>query len=303
MATNYIRFDWAVKNLLRQKANFVVLEGFLTVLLKDNIKILSILESEANQESNDDKFNRVDMLAENDKGELIIIEVQNSRQVAYYQRMLYGTSKAIVERIKIGEDYAHVRKVYSINILYFALGYGKDYVYHGKTEFRGLHYPNEILHLSEKDKQQFHKESVGDIFPEYYIIRVDDFDKTAVDPLDQWISFLKTSIIPDNATAPGLDQARTIMALHSMSSMERADYERHLENLRDQRGIMENQRIEGREEGLEEGRKEGMAIGRKEGRKEERENIVKKLINIGIPIDQISTATNLAIEEIAKLLK
>ena len=27
----YIRFDWAIKRLLRQKANFGVLEGFLTV--------------------------------------------------------------------------------------------------------------------------------------------------------------------------------------------------------------------------------------------------------------------------------
>ncbi len=29
----YIRFDWAVKRLLRHKANFGVLEGFLTVLI------------------------------------------------------------------------------------------------------------------------------------------------------------------------------------------------------------------------------------------------------------------------------
>lgn len=28
-----IRFDWAAKRLLRNKANFGVLEGFLTVLL------------------------------------------------------------------------------------------------------------------------------------------------------------------------------------------------------------------------------------------------------------------------------
>lgn len=27
----YIRFDWAIKRLLRQKVNFGVLEGFLTV--------------------------------------------------------------------------------------------------------------------------------------------------------------------------------------------------------------------------------------------------------------------------------
>ena len=42
----YIRFDWAVKRLLRQKANFDVLEGFLTVLLGEEVKIIELLESE-----------------------------------------------------------------------------------------------------------------------------------------------------------------------------------------------------------------------------------------------------------------
>ena len=45
----YIRFDWAIKRLLRNKANFGVLEGFLTVLLGEEIHILEILESEGNQ--------------------------------------------------------------------------------------------------------------------------------------------------------------------------------------------------------------------------------------------------------------
>ena len=57
----YIRFDWAIKRLLRNKANFGVLEGFLTVLLGENIHIIEILESEGNQQREDDKFNRVDI--------------------------------------------------------------------------------------------------------------------------------------------------------------------------------------------------------------------------------------------------
>ena len=77
---NLIRFDWAMKRLLRDKANFVVLEGFLSELLQDNIKIHRILESEGNKEDESDKFNRVDVLAENNKKELIIIEVQNTRE-------------------------------------------------------------------------------------------------------------------------------------------------------------------------------------------------------------------------------
>ena len=90
---NYVRFDWATKRLLRQKSNFVILEGFLSTLLGERIKIDRMLESEGNQQHAEDKFNRVDMLAENSKGELVIIEVQNNRELDYFHRMLYGSIK------------------------------------------------------------------------------------------------------------------------------------------------------------------------------------------------------------------
>jgi hypothetical protein len=61
--SNYIRFDWAIKRLLRQKANFVVLESFLSSLLNETVRIERILESEGNKDTEDDKFNRLDMLA------------------------------------------------------------------------------------------------------------------------------------------------------------------------------------------------------------------------------------------------
>ena len=118
----YIRFDWAIKRLLRDKANFSVLEGLLTVLFNDQTKIVEILESEGNQQRDDDKFNRVDIKAKNSKGEIIIVEVQNTRELYYLERILYGTAKAITEHISLGDTYRQVKKVYSISILYFDLG-------------------------------------------------------------------------------------------------------------------------------------------------------------------------------------
>ena len=94
-----IRFDWAIKRLLRQKANFTVLEGFLSVLLEEDVKIVSIRESEGNREHPADKFNRVDIFVENSHGELLIIEIQNSEQVDYFLRMVYGAYKAVTEHI------------------------------------------------------------------------------------------------------------------------------------------------------------------------------------------------------------
>lgn len=136
-----IKFDWAIKRLLRQKANFSILEGFISEVLREGIVIEQILESEGNQEHEEDKFNRVDILAQNSRGQLIIIEVQNSRQQDYFHRMLYGVSKTTIEHMNLGQKYGDIKKVYSINIVYFDLGQGKDYVYHGKTEFVGLHNP------------------------------------------------------------------------------------------------------------------------------------------------------------------
>ena len=43
----FISFDWALKHLLREKANHDVLEGFVSVILrKGSIKIHRLLQSE-----------------------------------------------------------------------------------------------------------------------------------------------------------------------------------------------------------------------------------------------------------------
>ncbi|MDM8517581.1 Rpn family recombination-promoting nuclease/putative transposase, partial [Desulfobacterales bacterium HSG16] len=154
-----ISFDWAMKKLLRSKANFEILEGFLSELLKDDIHILEILESEGNKEDLRDKYNRVDLEVKNKKNEIIIIEVQYERELDYLQRILYGTSKVITEHIKESAAYSKIVKVISVNILYFDLGQGKDYVYHGSTTFKGLH-NQDLLQLSEKQQKLYRKKQI-----------------------------------------------------------------------------------------------------------------------------------------------
>ena len=121
-----VSFDWAVKKLLRSKANFEVLEGFLSELLFDDIKILEVLESESNCENVNDKFNRVDIKVKNSKNEIIIIEVQFDDERDFFQMLLYSSSKNICEHLDRGDPYSDVIKVISINILYFDLGEGSD---------------------------------------------------------------------------------------------------------------------------------------------------------------------------------
>lgn len=300
----YIRFDWAMKRLLRDKANYGVLEGFLTTLLNKNIKIKKLLESESNQEAEDDKQNRVDVLAEDDNGELYIIEVQNETEQAYFQRMLFGTSKLVTEYINRGQSYDHIRKIYSVNIVYFNLGGGTDIVYHGKTEFRGIH-NGEVLSLSPFQKQKFKVSAVSDLYPEYYILKVNDFNKWSKVPLEQWIYYLNTAEIPHDATAPGLDEARKKLQLEKMTHAEREAYYRHLDNvviLQDNISTARGEgRMEGRAEGREEGRKEGREEGRAEGRAEGIAETARKMKEGGLPTEQIQQFTGLSAEEISKL--
>ena len=320
---NYIRFDWAMKRLLRHKANYAVLEGFMCSLLNEKFKINRFLDSESNQQNENDKFNRVDILAENEKGEFIIFEIQNTRELTYFHRMLYGVSKVITDNICLGDDYDKVRKVYSINIVYFTLGQAKDYVYHGKTMFQGLHQPDDILKLSNRQSELFFGDEIpqgrktnreaGDIFPEYYLLCVNNFDKLAVNNLDEWIEFLKTGEISEAAQAPGLADARKCLDIDKLTVAEKNDYVRHMENLRYQRSVIKtgyddgwqeghaDGREEGREEGRAEGRAEGLAEGLAEGENKANIATAQRLLAMGLSTDQVSAATQLPLEHIEKL--
>ena len=288
--TNYIRFDWAMKCLLRNKANFSVLEGLLTTLLGENITIRDLLESESNQEEEFDKYNRVDMLAVNSRGELILIEVQNNNEYAYFQRMLFGTSKLVTQYINRGESYEKVRKVYSVNIVYFSLGHGKDFVYHGKTEFRGIH-ENDLLELTPFQRQTFNVDEVSQLYPEYYILKVNDFNKVAKTPLEEWIYYLNTGNISDTAHAPGLAEIRERLKVDNMTQGERDAYYRHLDNIVILRDNIYTERAEGRAEV----RAEGINIGEQNKAFE----IARKLKQKGYTIVEITELTGLSPDDIA----
>ena len=266
-----ISFDYALKRLLRNKANYAVLEGFLSELLMRDIVVKSIGESESNKEHARDKYNRVDVLVEDASGEILLIELQFSIELDFLHRMLYGVSKSLTERIVQGEEYLDVKKIYSINIVYFDLGQGEDYVYHGKTHFKGLHRHDE-LKLSKAQRETFGKDAAGDIYPEYYILKINNFDDVAKDTLDEWIYFFKHNVIKDEFKAKGLDKAREVLNRDKLSPEERRTYD-YLQTQRSHDlSMIASSKLEGRIEGREEGRKEG----REEGRKE-REKLAKEL--------------------------
>lgn len=284
----FIRFDWAAKRMLRDKANFGVFEGLITVLLNEPVHIVEILESEGNQETHDDKFNRVDIKAKNSKGDIIIVEIQLTRELYYLERILYGVAKSVTEHISLGDKYDKVKKVYSISILYFDLGKGADYLYHGQTTFKGVH-TNDTLQITTKEKDVIEMKAPEQVFPEYFLIRVNEFNKVATTPIEEWMDYLKSGHIRKDTSAPGLQEARQKLNYLLMSPQERSAYDHHIDAIMIQNDVIST------------AQKEGRAEGRAEGRDERNIEIAREMKKDKMPVATIIKYTGLTESEIAGL--
>lgn len=295
MERTLISFDYAMKNVLRDKANFVVLNGFLSELLKQNIVVQEILESESNKDTEYGKLNRLDLKAKINDGEIVIFEIQAGKEFDFFHRMLFGTSKTIVEHLAKGDDYEKIKKIYSIDIVYFELGKGSDYIYRGRTEFTGLH-NKETLMLSSKERkylpryiQNQEELSAREIFPEYYIIYPKHFHEEIKDKFDEWVYFLKNSAVKFDFTAAGIKEASEKLAEERMTKADKNDYENFIKARRVKSNEVESAKWEGEQK------------GKAEGRTERGIEIAKNLKNLGMPTEQISQATGLSIDEIDTL--
>jgi len=283
-----ISFDWAMS-----KVNFEILEGFLSELLREDVRILEILDSESNKETRPDKFNRVDLKVRNDREEIIIIEVQYDREFDFLQRIFFGTAKAVTEHMEEGTAYSGITKLVSVSILYFDLGQGTDYVYHGTTSFKGLH-NSDTLQLSDRQRTVFGKEEVYELLPEYWLIKVNTFNDIAKDTLDEWIYFLKNEEIKDDFSAKGLKKAKQELDIMKLSEEERRAYSQYQDNLHYQASMAESTWTAG----MVIGKKEGIEQGIEQGRR----SVALNLLQSGmLDIEKIAEMTGLTLEEVQGL--
>lgn len=284
----YVWFDWAVKHMLRNKTNFEILEGFFHAMTGKEVSILEVIESEGNQESPLSKYNRVDVKARTKEGEIVIIEVQVIREMDFLERVLFGVAKAITEQVQVGEPYSKIRKVYSISIVYFDFGIGDDYVYRGQTKLLGINTADE-LEISSRERVAIENKPAREVFPEYYIVRVRQFNPGSITPndLEQWMEYLKTGKIRSDYDAPGLVKARESLVYDSMTSAQKRDYRDYVDFVRNQELNIDTSRKEGIEEGIAIGREEG----REEGREDERQKIARKMLSEGMSPDIIEKIT------------
>lgn len=309
--SQYIRFDWAIKRILRDETNKDVLEGLITVLLGEPVTIMEILESESYKDSFEDKGNRVDVKAKTDKGEIIIVEVQLTKESDFFQRIIFGTVTAINNQIGIGQDYGVIHKVYSVNILYFNFGSGDDYAFHGVTTFRGMTNKDAVLKLNTRNEREYMNRerrrmtSPDEVFPEYFLLIVDRFNEVAKTPIEEWMAYLKDGAIRDDTTTPGLQEARRKLSYMSMTEEERKSYKEYMVSVHAAQDAIETAKSEGRAEGLAEGREEGLAEGREVGLAEgidaAKRDSALRMKSDGMPAELIAKYTGLTTEQIDSL--
>jgi hypothetical protein len=167
-----------------------------------------------------------------------------------------------------------------INIVYFGLGQGEDYVYEYRGEFIGLR-KNDVLRPTSLQKQSFKVEKVSDIFPKYYILKVNNFNDVAQDTLDEWIYFLKNSEVKDTFKAKGLDKAKEKLRYENLTDEEKKMYDRSVENRRIEMSVEYTRELEA---------KQAKAV-----------EIAKNLISLGSDNEFIAKATELTIEQVEQL--
>ena len=139
MQRRLVLFEWAIRYTLREKENFDVLEGFLSELLREDVTILDVIESKSRYQFSDAECNRIHLKTRFGSGEIVAIEILINRGSYRHERLLNQAWQIVTEHMPEGEPFAEAVKFISVNILYFTLGKGDDYVYHVSTSFKGLH--------------------------------------------------------------------------------------------------------------------------------------------------------------------
>ena len=273
--SSYIRFDWAMKNILQYSSNYEILEGLFSVVLNQPIKIFNIFRNiQGNEEEFDNPF-RIDVMATNAQKEIILIELQHHNEKAYFNRVIFGTSNFITKCVNSKIDCPFVSHIYCINVVHFPLMPSKEKVFCGKRELKAVE-SQELLTHSPFTRQNFDTSEDFYLYPEYHILCVYGFKEWTKNPLEQWIYYLNTGEIPDSTNTPGLTEVQRHLNMDWFNESEMKSYYRHLEDL----AILND----------------NISTGRAEGRVEERWENARKMKSIGLSQDVIQQVTGLTVD-------
>ncbi len=281
-----ISFDYAIKYLLKNKGDYDVIEGFISALLQAEgygpVKITALLDAESNKEEEHLRKSIADVVVEDTKGVKYIVEIERAYTSTFIHKACFNSCRLIVDSIARAEDYATIKKVFHITLLYFATSELKNTMYHGKTIFKEVDTHKHIdLHLASLGGQIYDL----NILPEYFLISVPLFDNVVKEELDEWLYILKNSDTKEDFKSPYMNKVRERLSILKMSGKEKEEYYKYMKEVLTQR------------DALSAAEEKGEFKGEIKGRTEIATAMLKEAMNVEL----ISKLTKLSIDEINKL--
>ena len=303
MERTIISFDYAIKNILRDKANFDILSGFLTEILRKPVEVLEIIDSVDDPDVDELQISRLELKASIDNGEIAIFEIQYIDQIDYLRKAIFKACKAMMDKVSKGVYYG-IKKICSINIAYFNMFdeyKRKDYIFKANlTNFVGVYFEESLSFSSNLNPPA----PVSDDL-EYFIIIPTQFDEKIRGRFDEWVYTLKNSRVRIDFTAAGIQAASDKLDLLKMTDEERAIYKSFTKADLSWKSQLYTAELKGKERALKKGKDKELTEGVKEafakGQKEKAYEIVTEMILDGVSVEKITKYTGLTFTEIMSL--
>ena len=314
--------DFGFKRIFGTKPNKDLLINFLNSLFDgfQVIKDVKYLNSEHVGDVFAERKAIFDVYCENERGEKFIVEMQNAYQKYFKDRSLFYSSFPIREQAPKGAEWNfQLEHVYTVALLNFDL----------EEEAFDKNDINHDVGLLDKKTLKVFNDKLS-----FKYVEIAKFNKTEeeLDTLyDKWLYVLKNLSRLDERPSALKEKVFTKLfeeaEIAKFTPTELKEYEDSLKAYRDVKNSIDTALEKGREEGmakgmekgmakgLEKGREEGMAKGmekglakglekgREEGMEKEKLSTARRLLSMGLSEEQVSTATELPLEEIQKLRK
>ena len=255
--------DFAFKRLLGSPEHSRITVHFLNAVLGVSPRIadVTILNPFLAKDFEEDKLSVLDVLATDELGRRMNVEMQTSLPTGMRQRLAFYASSLYVDQLTEGRDYERLQPAISICVL--------DAVMIPDVPDLHLDFRLRDCRFGETltDDLQIHTIEL----PKYQ--RPVD-NEVIPDSLEKWIYFLRFATISTAAelSARLVDdefaEAVGVLEMISKTQEERMLYQARLKFQRDERARLTFAEQEGRAKGEAEGRAEGRTEGRTEGRVE-----------------------------------
>jgi predicted transposase/invertase (TIGR01784 family) len=264
--------DFGFKKLFGEECNKELLLDFLNELLhKEEGKIVSLsyLKSEQLGRSEEDRKAVFDLHCENEKGEKFIVELQKTKQTFFKDRTLYYSTFPIAKQAVPGRWNFELKSVYTIAILNFVFEEDKN-----DTD----KYRYDVM-LTDIETHKIFYDKLTFIYLEMpkFKKEVDELETR----FEKWMYVIKNlkrlDNIPDRLREKIFEKMFSVAEIAKLTPEEYEAYVDSLNSYRDLQNSIDT------------------------AKKEEKLEIAKGLKALEIPLDKISVATKLSIEEIKKI--